>query len=75
MLNIAIKIYFTLPYYASIMLNAFNDLLCSKVTIGTRLLCAGIIGGSLPIMLALYYAQNYASIIGSSLSWSPLTPI
>ena len=31
MFNIAINIYFTLPYYAGIMLNAFNDLLCSKL--------------------------------------------
>ena len=28
MLNIAINIYFTLPYYAGIMLNTFNDPLC-----------------------------------------------
>ena len=28
MLNIPINIYFTLPSYAGIMLNAFNDLLC-----------------------------------------------
>ena len=25
MLNVAINIYFTLPYYVGIMLNAFND--------------------------------------------------
>ena len=31
MLDIAINIYCTLPYYAGIMLNAFNDLLCSKL--------------------------------------------
>ena len=31
MLDIAINIHFTLPYYASVMLNAFNDLLCSKL--------------------------------------------
>ena len=30
MRNITINIYFTLPYYADIMLNAFNDPLCSK---------------------------------------------
>ena len=30
-LNIAINVYFTLPYYAGIMLNAFNDPLCSKL--------------------------------------------
>ena len=29
--NIAINIYYTLPYYADIMLNAFNDPLCSKL--------------------------------------------
>ena len=37
MLDVAINIYFTLPYYAGIMFNAFNDLyilcsiLCSKL--------------------------------------------
>ena len=31
MLNIAINVYFILPYYAGIMLNAFNDTLCSKL--------------------------------------------
>ena len=31
MLNIAINIYFTLPCYAGITLNAFNDPLCSKL--------------------------------------------
>ena len=31
MLNTAINIYFTLPYYAGIMLNAFNDPLCLKL--------------------------------------------
>ena len=31
MFNIAINIYFTLLYYAGIMLNAFNDPLCSKL--------------------------------------------
>ena len=31
MLNIAINIYFTLPYYVGIMLNAFNYPLCSKL--------------------------------------------
>ena len=31
MLNIAIKIYFTISYYASIMFNVFNDPLCSKL--------------------------------------------
>ena len=31
MFNIAINIYFTLPYYAGIMLNTFNDPLCSKL--------------------------------------------
>ena len=33
MLNIAIFIYFTLPYHAGIMLNIFNDPLCSKLYI------------------------------------------
>ena len=39
MLDIAINIYFTLTYYAGIMLNAFNDLLCSNYadTIGRSL--------------------------------------
>ena len=31
MLDIAINIYFTFPCYAGIMLNTFNDLLCSKL--------------------------------------------
>ena len=31
LLDIAININFTIPYYAGIMLNAFNDLLCSKL--------------------------------------------
>ena len=31
MLDIAININFTIPYYAGIMLNAFDDLLCSKL--------------------------------------------
>ena len=31
LLNITINIYFVLPYYDGIMLNAFNDLLCSKL--------------------------------------------
>ena len=38
-LNIGINIYFTLPYYAGIMLNAFNDPYAHNY--------AGIIGGSL----------------------------
>ena len=29
--NIAIIINFTVPYYAGVMLNAFNDLLCSEL--------------------------------------------
>ena len=37
--NIAINIYFILPYYAGITLNAFNDLLCSKLCWHNR--CAG----------------------------------
>ena len=31
MLNIAVNVYFTLPCYSGIMLNAFNDPLCSKL--------------------------------------------
>ena len=31
MFDIVINVYFTLPYYAGIMLNAFNDPLCSKL--------------------------------------------
>ena len=42
MFDIAINVYVTLPYHAGIILNAFNDLLCSKNY-------AGIIGGSLII--------------------------
>ena len=38
MLNIVINIYFTPPYYADIMLNAFNDPLCSTGIIGGPLL-------------------------------------
>ena len=48
MLNIAIIIHFTLLYYAGILLNAFNDSLCSDY--------AGIIGGSLsPICSCIYF--------------------
>ena len=38
-LNIAIKMYFTLPYYAGIMLNAFNDSLCLKLCWHHRRVC------------------------------------
>ena len=31
MLNIVINIYYTLPYYVGIMVNPFNDPLCSKL--------------------------------------------
>ena len=43
-LDLAINIYFTLPYYAGIMLIAFNDLLYSKLCWHNRRVPAHVTG-------------------------------
>ena len=59
MLNIAINICFTLPYYVSIILNAFNNPVCSKLcwhnsrvpTHNNYIFCSNY-----PVILLLYYS-------------------
>ena len=57
MFDIALNAYFTLPYYVGIMLNAFNDLLCSKLYN-----YAGIIGRSLNICIFVLGVQLFSKI-------------